>query len=72
VLTSAGTSIAPATASSAGIEVELAASADSEEIVTRLKQLYATLEVAVDEQLSALRTTPVPICRPPGQKGSLT
>jgi hypothetical protein len=43
---------------SAGIEVELATPSDSKEILSRLKQLYATLEVAVDEQLSAPRNAP--------------
>ena len=50
---------------SAGIEVELS-TPDSKEVLTKLKQLYATLEVAVDEQLSAPRNAPA-LSGEPGQ-----
>ena len=37
---------------SAGMEVEMPSGAKAEDVMCRLKQLHAVLEIAVDEQLS--------------------
>ena len=55
---------------SAGIEVELPSDAAVEEIQARLKGLYALLELAVDEQLSAPRQVPHAGKKAPAQRNA--